>query len=300
MSAHNFPINLDRAFRVGFFDVKDPGDSGTISWHNKGMAIVKVVTAGAESRALPAAGGYGVGTRCMVIFDTDGGDLTITGSDQTIVLADAGDMVEFVVARTKSGSTVSHVWRVASDSRQAGSQSTKEMQIPIGPNWVAPDDLANLSGSVASGDLALVTGTMGTSAPTLYADGTPTGEENYGARTQVIVPEDYVGGTNIELEVDIVVGTALADVTIDLETLVVRQADPDASLVASGDESLVVDIGTDATYSVTLEGDQSSNNIAPGDALDIRLNLEITDDTGTPATDITIAAVRLSYTGNDL
>lgn len=114
MSAHTLPIDLYRALAT-HLGVNDPGASGTIAWTNKGYAICPVVTAGTESRVLPGASSYPVGTRLLVIFKTDGGNLTITGSDQTIVLTDEGHCVEFVVVDNDG----TRAWRVAADSRVA-------------------------------------------------------------------------------------------------------------------------------------------------------------------------------------
>ena len=98
MSAHNWPITLDRALREDFLRVRDPGSAGTISWSNMGEAICHVVTAGVESRALPAASGFGVGTKLTVIFKTDGGDLSVTGAvGGTVTLTTAGSFVTFMI-----------------------------------------------------------------------------------------------------------------------------------------------------------------------------------------------------------
>lgn len=105
-SAANLPIALDRCYRNGFFSVRDPGASATISWSNKGQVICEVVTATAESRVLPAASGFGVGTRLLVILKVDGGNLTVTGAtDGTVTLDTAGAVAEFVVVKTDASDT---------------------------------------------------------------------------------------------------------------------------------------------------------------------------------------------------
>ena len=96
-AANNLPLAIHRALEQGFFEVPDPGASGTISWANQGYAICKVVTATAESRALELASAFPVGTRLLVILKTDGGNLTITGASTSVVLDDSGDYTEFVV-----------------------------------------------------------------------------------------------------------------------------------------------------------------------------------------------------------
>jgi hypothetical protein len=103
-SAHTLPLAIDRCLRTGFFNVDDPGSAGTISWENKGRAICLVVTAGAESRALPSASKFAVGTILYVIFKTDGGDLSITGAvGGTVTLTTAGSFAKFLI--TTSGET---------------------------------------------------------------------------------------------------------------------------------------------------------------------------------------------------
>lgn len=63
-NARTLPLALARMFNTGFASVKDPGDGETISWTNQGLAIARIVTAGAESRALPSfsSGKFGIGT----------------------------------------------------------------------------------------------------------------------------------------------------------------------------------------------------------------------------------------------
>jgi len=97
-SAHTLPLALDRCFREGFFATPDPGASGTIQIVNKAFAVCALTTAGAESRALPAANGFGVGTRVLVYGSALVGAATITGADSgSVVLSSDGQLAEFVV-----------------------------------------------------------------------------------------------------------------------------------------------------------------------------------------------------------
>lgn len=116
-TAHNIPVAFDRLWKNGFAKVRDPGASGTFGWTSNGLPYSLVETATAESRALPSPVSLGVGSMFRVIFITDGGNLTITGSDQTIVLTNAGEVVDFVVSATDNAGT--KVWRVVGDSRVA-------------------------------------------------------------------------------------------------------------------------------------------------------------------------------------
>lgn len=96
-SAHTLPLAIDRAIRSGFFHVKDPGASGTFDLINKGHAIVEVVTAAAESRAMPSVTGYAPGTKLTVVLKTDGGDCTISAvnGNESAILDTAGHVAEF-------------------------------------------------------------------------------------------------------------------------------------------------------------------------------------------------------------
>jgi hypothetical protein len=97
-SAHALPIALDRCLREGFFTTRDPGDAGTFDISLKGKAICAVTTAGAETRALPPAAGYGIGTELLVYANHLVGAATITGADTgSVVLSSDGDHTEFVV-----------------------------------------------------------------------------------------------------------------------------------------------------------------------------------------------------------
>lgn len=115
-TAHSLPLAIDRALRNSFFQVDDPGASGTFFLNNKGLGIAQVVTAAAESRVLPAASGFAVGTRLMVVFKKDGGDLTITGAESSVVLKNAAEVVEFVLVDNNG----TKAWRQVSDSRIDG------------------------------------------------------------------------------------------------------------------------------------------------------------------------------------
>jgi hypothetical protein len=108
---------VDEGLRTGLADVDDPGASGTIGFENKGLkAICSVVTAAGETRALESATKYPVGARIIVLLKTDGGDLTITGAEASVVLDTAGDRAEFEV--TDNNGTL--VWRIVGSTTAVG------------------------------------------------------------------------------------------------------------------------------------------------------------------------------------
>ncbi len=92
-------------FDLGFADhsIKDPGNAGRI-FIDKDLALVPIVTAGAETRTL--ASPQFVGQRASVVMNTDGGDCTVsfTGYDAgsavtQFVLGDIGDGVNLLGAK---------------------------------------------------------------------------------------------------------------------------------------------------------------------------------------------------------
>ena len=89
-----------------FADIPDPGDGLAIPAHRGG--IVKLVTAGAETRTL-AAPTCPVGSKLVLSFDTDGGNCVVTvasevnvAANNTITLADVNECVTLQVV-TESG-----------------------------------------------------------------------------------------------------------------------------------------------------------------------------------------------------
>jgi hypothetical protein len=108
MNAQTVLSSLDAAYRNGIAETTDPGSAGTLSFENKGVAVFVIETAGAESRVLDSAAGYGVGTELVVVLDVAGGALTITGAESDVVLPTAGDMAVFRVS-TANGTKA---WRL--------------------------------------------------------------------------------------------------------------------------------------------------------------------------------------------
>jgi len=281
-SAKTLPLARERALREGFFNVADPGASGTLDFILSDLAIFLVVTEAAESRALPASGAHPVNSRIVVVFKTDGGDLTITGADQSVVLRDAGDIVEFVV--TDVNGTLG--WRVVADSRaQSASFGSKTENVPIGNNFRTWDAvITNLPSTASNDDMGLVTGTFLTDAPTLNAtEATPT-NGIYKAAFEYVVPQEYKAGTNLTL--DIAVTETAAGDTVTLDAEVANLTDDAAADICATDAQDAVGGGTE---SFTITG----TDVEPGDVLFIVLTFDLTADTETP--DYSITNVNVDY-----
>jgi len=109
---------LDSSLRAGLLTVIDPGNGGTIHIELRGQAYCEVVTAGAETRALPPAVGFGNGQELTVFLKTPG-NVTVTGAaDGSVVLEDAGDLAIFRVSPAGLNNT-DRVWRVVHESDSA-------------------------------------------------------------------------------------------------------------------------------------------------------------------------------------
>ena len=277
-TAKTLPLAQDKALRTGFYRCDDPGASGTIPFLLKGFGICEVVTAAAESRALPTPGGFVTGHRVMVTLKTDGGDLTITGADQSVILRDAGDAVEFVIVDNNG----TKVWRVSFDSRvQSGLFGSKTENIPIGNNFRTWDAvITNLPAAAANDDMGLITGTFLTDAPVLNAtEATPT-NGIYKAAVEYVVPQEYKAGTNLTLDVTVDEVAAGDTVTIDAEVANLTN-DATADICATAAQSVVGAAAGVKSFTIT------GTNVEPGDVLFIVLTFDLTADTETPDYDIT-------------
>ena len=290
--ASTLPMAESRVLIAGFRRVKDPLNAGTFTVNNKGEAHCLLTSgASAETRVLQDAGGFGVGTKLRVFFMVDGGGaITITGAGKTIILSDAGDVVEFTVSTTAAGEATK-VWRVTSDSRE----EAKTLDLPInaglesGP-WLA-DERTALTASSADPDCALIVGTHGSDNPLIRATNTLAAgvTEDFATITSFVVPDDYVAGGNLTITLAITQGAECDNP--DLETNAFNRDDPDADIVASptGDIDLS---GGSGDFVIILTG----TLVAPGDTIDVRFNFELTDTASSPIYDITRAT--LGYTGN--
>lgn len=119
MGAHRAPYDLHTSALVH----KDPGNGGTIT-PDKGLAIVNLVSAGAETRTLGRP--TREGTIYTLSVHTDGGDITVTvtggyneAGTTSYVFTDAGQFATFVAINV--GGTLA--WRKLGDSASGGGTS---------------------------------------------------------------------------------------------------------------------------------------------------------------------------------
>jgi hypothetical protein len=278
-SVHLF--DLDQALRNNMVVVPDPGASGTIHFENKGFAICELVSLAAETRVLESALHYRIGHKLRVVLVTDGGNVTITGANEgAVVLADAGDFVEFVC--TDANGTKQ--WRTNKVSLAAAASLT----LPIDNSWRVWDALhTNLAGADGTDDLGLVTGTYLTSDPTFNVTvATPTSAPFY-ARKLIPVADlpGYVPGTDLTLQ--ITATETVAATTANLDANIVRTGAPTVDLVDTAAQSIIG--AAAAVKSFTVLG----ANIVAGDVLDLRVSITLNDGAATP--NYSLNAVKLVY-----
>ena len=158
------------------------------------------------------------------------------------------------------------------DMKQEALQSYR---IPL-TDCVTHDQVATvLPTAAANDDLGLITGTFGTTGPSLRtSDAKATTVTQY-ARVQIPLPVEYDDGQSISLAIAADMETTVSDgtATIDVEAYLNGAGDDICATAAQSCNALTT---ATLTYVITPTG------ISTGDLLDIRLTAAITDSaTGT-------------------
>ena len=158
-------------------------------------------------------------------------------------------------------------------------QDLVELQIPF-TNLRVWDNLASLlPGTAATDDLAIVTGTFGTGAPTVRTSDSQSISVTQYARFQLPISNDYVLGETMQIRVRGGMITTIADTsaTVDLEVY-----------VNSGDGAVGSDLCTTSATTINsltkanVDFSITTSGLAAGDILDCRLTIAIVDSaTGT-------------------
>ena len=122
-----FAFALDQQLRAGLLTTPDSGDGNTIYVELKGKSFCELTVGAAdETRALPAATGYAVGTELTAILRySAGGTATISGSnDGPVELIEEGDLAVFVVSAAGAVTVWSAVVRPAIETFRGDSVGT--------------------------------------------------------------------------------------------------------------------------------------------------------------------------------
>lgn len=148
----------------------------------------------------------------------------------------------------------------------------------------------NLPAAAANDDLGLVTGTLGTHAPTITAGDVKTTSSTRYARCQVGLPAEYKAGGSVTLRISAGVQTTIADTscTVDAQVYrVVRDTTVGSDICATTAQSCNSTTFSDKSFTIT------PTTLNPGDLLDIRVALIYVDGSTATAVTPTIASVDL-------
>lgn len=133
---------------------------------------------------------------------------------------------------------------------------------------------SRLPGTAADDDLALIAGTFGTNAPTVQSsDAKATSVTQY-ARFQAILPPEYVEAESVTARLRAGMVTTVSDDTATVDVEAYKQ-DRDGSvgsdLVTTSASSINSLTKDDKSFTIT------SSTLSPGDVIDVRLVVAITD-----------------------
>jgi hypothetical protein len=129
----------------------------------------------------------------------------------------------------------------------------------------------NIPATAGNDDLGLVTGTLGTHAPTLQSGDSKAATTNRYAGFQVPVPVEYVAGETITFVVNAGMLTTVSDDAALLDLEVYREAAPTVDICATAQQSINDLTAADKSFTIT------PTDVVPGDMLLCRVKIGIVD-----------------------
>lgn len=273
-TAYNLRNKMYRSGAAGRQTRLDPGSGGTLIVTPVDRAVCTM--SGAGARTLEAAANIGVGTTILLISQTDG--VVVNGK-----YMNANEWGTAVVVENSSGT---HAWVLDNSS----TQNHVNLEVPCSL-WRIHDapNTVLLAGAGVEDDMGVNAGTYGTSVQSLNVLDNGGGGETFYARAQIVVPSNYIQGH--ELKLILTVNEVVAcGTSASLDVSAYRVAVPDTDLIATAAQSIVG--ASDTDYSFTL----TSTAIEPGDILDVRLVIVLTNAAGDRG-DYDIDVVRLTTLG---
>ena len=137
----------------------------------------------------------------------------------------------------------------------------------------------NLPATAATDDLAIITGTLGTDVPTIQSsDGKATTITQY-ARFQFALPVEYVAAETVTLRLRGGMITTISDTTATVD---VQAYKSDVDGASGSDLCSTSAISINSLTKANCDFTISSGSLSPGDLLDVRVAVAITDSaTGT-------------------
>ena len=267
MSSHRLPRDLN----IANYEVTDPGTGNPIDVDRWNQVVSLEIGTTAETNTLAAptkagqkltlfaqsvgSGGTRVVTVASAIDALGTTTLTFTAADQRVVL------------ESVTVADYTYEWRVTKNEGVAG-PGTSVNAIDLTRMRVWDAMATNLPGTAAADDMALITGTLGTDAPTLQGvdfGGTSTDEK---CAFLFPLPANYSPGGAVTVRVRGGMVTSIADTTCTVDVECYKQ---------DGDGAVGSDICTTAAQSIrsltpaNCDFTITPTGLVPGDILMIRL-----------------------------
>lgn len=160
----------------------------------------------------------------------------------------------------------------AADQMQVRAQ--REYVVPLTSLRVHDAFATNLPGTAASDDLALIGGTFATNSPTVQtSDSDDTSVTQY-ARFMWALPPEYPASEDVILRINAGMNTSVASSSATVDAVVYRADDTGgigSDLCATSAQSINNTTNADKDFTIT------DSTLNPGDVLDVRLVIAITD-----------------------
>lgn len=187
------------------------------------------------------------------------GDLTVNGTlnHPPGTLTNANINANAAIARTK----------LAEDALQSFVVPLTQLRV-----WDAMQ--TNLPGTAAADDLALIGGTFGSNTPMIKTSDAKATTVTQRARVQIQLPPEYVAGGDVRIRLRAGMQTTISDATatVDVEAYESnKEGGLGADLVTTSATTINSLSLADKDFTVTPAG------LLPGDWLDVRITIAITD-----------------------
>lgn len=187
------------------------------------------------------------------------GDLTVQGTSSWPAgqITNADINANAAIARTK----------LAEDALQSFVVKMTDLRV-----WDAVQ--TNLPGTAASDDLAIIGGTWGSATPMIKTSDAKATTVTQRARVQIQLPPEYVAGGDVRIRLHAGMGTTVSDgtATVDVEAYESnKEGGLGSDLVTTSATTINSLTLADKDFTLTSAG------LAPGDWLDVRITIAITD-----------------------
>lgn len=157
---------------------------------------------------------------------------------------------------------------------QIKQRDAKEYVVPLTDLRVWDAFQTNLPGTAATDDLALIGGTFGTASPTVRSSDADNTTIQQFARFIYSLPYEYVAGQTITLRIHAGVNTSVASASATVDVVAHRMdstAGIGSDLCSTAAQSINSTTNANKDFTITPA------TLGPGDAIDVRVVIAITD-----------------------